>query len=164
MRQRLVLLPAGLLAALLATVLALPAAAQTGTVVPPSAFRDYAEGYTLYFERAGEPAGAETFSPDGRVTWQTPQGQCLDGLWRAYDDELCFYYGFGTTVQCWRVLEDEKGLKVESTDDGEAPAGLTYRIIRRDRRPLLCGGPGVRTRARPDTPRLSPRGPRPARW
>ena len=146
-------------AAALAAVMA--GGARAETIVPPAEFKDYAEGYTLYFEQDGEFAGAETFGPQGRVTWQTPQGGCIDGLWRSYDDELCFYYGVGDAVECWNVLRDEEGLKVRSLGRGQAEPGLTYRITHRDRQPLLCGGPGVQTRA-PGAPVSLP-GPRPAR-
>ena len=138
--------------------------AQAETVVPPAEFREYAEGYTLYFEQDGEFAGAEIFAPDGRVTWQSPEGACLDGLWRSYDDRLCFYYGIGDQVECWNVLSDEDGLKVRSLGSGAAPAGLTYRITGRDRQPLSCSGPGEETRLGPGQRPISRPAPRQARW
>ncbi|HUF56230.1 MAG TPA: hypothetical protein VMM55_06675 [Thermohalobaculum sp.] len=145
--------------------LALPAAGAVGadTIVPPDEFLAYAEGYTLTFEQDGEFAGAERFGPDGAVTWQTPEGVCLDGLMRAYDERLCFYYGVSDVVQCWHVLRDEQGLKVQSLGDGPGEPGLTYRITGRSRQPLSCGGPERETRVGPDEP-LSPPVPRPARW
>ena len=150
--------------ALLLALAALPAAgAAAETVVPPAEFAEYAEGYRLTFEADGAFAGAETFGPDGRVTWQTPEGVCLDGLMRAYDDRLCFYYGIRADIQCWHVLRDEQGLKVRSLDGGPSPAGLTYRITERDRQPLSCHGPGRATGHQPDRP-LSRPAPRPARW
>ena len=158
MKQRL-----AFIAALAALAAVLCGAARAETIVPPAEFRDYAEGYTLYFERDGEFAGAEFFAPDGRVTWQSPEGICLDGLWRAYDDRLCFYYGVGDQVECWNVLSDDEGYKVRSLGSGEAPPGLTYRITGRDRQPLACGGPGEETRLRPERP-ISRPAPRPARW
>ncbi len=151
----------------LAPVLALAALHAAGasaeTVVPPAEFVEYAQGYTLTFEQDGEFAGAETFAEDGRVTWQTPDGICIDGLMRAYDDRFCFYYGIDDDVQCWHVLRDEKGLKVRRLDSGPGEPSLTYRITGRDRRPLSCTGPGRDTRLEPDGP-LSLPAPRPARW
>lgn len=144
--------------------LALPAVGhpRAETIVPPDEFLAYAEGYTLTFEQDGEFAGAESFGPDGAVTWQTPDGICLDGLMRAYDERFCFYYGDGDVVQCWHVLRDAQGLKVRSLDDGPDEPGLTYRITGRSRQPLSCSGPDRETRLGPDGP-LSPPVPRQAR-
>lgn len=147
-----------------ALLCALATGVPADTPVSPAEFREYAEGYTLYFERDGKPAGAETFRPGGEVTWRTPEGVCLEGLWRAYDDELCFYYGINDIVECWQVLRDSQGLKVRHAgggesdgrggeENGEAEEDATYRITGRDRRPLMCsGGPALPTRARPGPP------------
>lgn len=127
--------------ALAATLaLALPAAAIEEEMLSPSQFRDYAEGWTLYFtDPSGEPVGAESFGSDGQATWQTPDGTCVDGLWKPHGGQLCFYYGFESEVQCWRVLRDDEGMFVRQV--GEDPE--VYRIVRRDRKPLLCGGPAT---------------------
>ena len=130
--------------AAVALLLALPAGAET--VVSPQEFRDYAEGWTLYFEdKNGEHVGAEAFREDGEATWQSPEGWCRDGLWKPHGAQLCFYYGLEDIVQCWRVLRDEEGLKVRRLGDRFDPPDLTYRIVRRDRKPLLCGTPGANT-------------------
>lgn len=151
------------LAFVLAFALSAAEPTRADTIVPPDEFLAYAEGYTLTFEQDGEFAGAESFGPDGAVTWQTPDGVCLDGLMRAYDERSCFYYGDSDVVQCWHVLRDEQGLKVRRLDDGPGEPGLTYRITGRNRQPLSCGGPERETRLGPDGP-LSPPAPRPARW
>lgn len=131
---------------LAALLLALPAGAAMETPVSPQEFRDYAQGYTLYFaEGDGEPVGSEAFGPEGRATWQSLDGTCVEGLWQAYDDQLCFYYGFEAVVQCWRVLRDPDGLLVRRTGEDQDPPDLTYRITGRDRKPLLCGGPSAET-------------------
>ena len=38
--------------------------------ISPSEFRDYAEGWTLYFERDGQPFGSESFLKNGKVQWR----------------------------------------------------------------------------------------------
>lgn len=127
---------------LAALVLALPVAAAAEELLSPEEFREYSEGYTLYFtEQDGEPVGSEAFGPDGQATWQEPDGTCVEGLWHPNEDQLCFYYGFESVVQCWQVLRDAKGLLVRSTNDNQDPPDLTYRIIGRDRKSLLCVGP-----------------------
>lgn len=128
-------------AALAALLAAAPALAAPLEPVTPDAFRDYAEGYTLYFEHDGEPWGSESFEPGGAVRWRYPSGQCVDGVWRAYDERVCFYYGPGSEVLCWRMERQGERL-IGTLEDGE-DAGLELTITGRDRRPLVCGEGGV---------------------
>ena len=125
-------------------LLALFAAPPAGAAEPvsPSAFRDWAEGHTLHFERAGEAFGSEAFREGGAVTWRFPDGSCVDGLWRPHSGQLCFVYEGMPEVQCWRVLRDGDGFFARLLGDGP-DAGMELRIARRDSRPLLCGAPGL---------------------
>lgn len=109
--------------------------------VSPSEFRDYAEGWTLHFEHEGEPFGQEAFEPGGQTLWRYPDGSCMEGVWKPHGAQLCFYYGQGGEVLCWRALRDEDGLFVRLL--GEGPdAGMELRVTRRDRQRPLCGDPG----------------------
>lgn len=128
---------------LLALVLvALPAFAEEP--VSPAEFRAYAEGWTLEFEHDGEPFGQERFEPGGDTIWRYPDGSCMEGVWRPHGGQLCFYYGTGTEVLCWRALRDEAGLYVRLL--GEArDAGLELRITGRNKARPLCGEPGRAT-------------------
>lgn len=128
-------------------LLASPAAGEIETRVGAAEFRAYAEGHTLYFEQDGREVGSETFHPGGETTWRYTDGTCVDGVWKSQGDELCFYYGDPDGVQCWAVLRDQRGLKVRRLGELDPP-DLTYRITGRDRRPLLCGAPSVKTRFR----------------
>ncbi|MEL7348974.1 MAG: hypothetical protein AAFN17_14555 [Pseudomonadota bacterium] len=134
------------LAALLllaAPALAATAAAQTageGAPLSPEEFGDYATGYTLYFERNGEPWGSESFAEDGSVVWRYPSGNCLEGVWRAYEDQVCFFYGPGTEVLCWSLTQ--RGEEIHGVLETGDEAGLELMITGRDRRPLLCGEGG----------------------
>jgi hypothetical protein len=129
-------------AALVAACLAAPPVlAAAPEPVSPEEFRDYAEGYTLYFERDGEPWGAESFEPGGAVRWRYPSGVCVDGVWRAYGERACFYYGPGSEVLCWRLKREGDRL-VGTLQDGPE-AGMSLTITGRDRRPLICGGEGL---------------------
>lgn len=125
---------------LILTLSAGPAGSSEGVPVSPQEFGEYATGYTLYFEKDGEPWGSESFGPDGAVKWRYPSGSCLEGVWRGYEDQVCFYYGPGTDVLCWSLTREGDEL-VGVLDSGEE-AGLRLVITGRDRRPLLCGGPG----------------------
>ena len=116
------------------------------TPVGPSEFRAYAEGYTLYFERDGQHFGAESFEPGGKTQWRYRDGTCVKGAWRAHGAQICFLYESreaSDEVLCWRVLRREDGsLYARLLGDGEN-AGLQLEVTRRDKQPLLCGGPGA---------------------
>ncbi|MEM0924004.1 MAG: hypothetical protein AAGI13_13230 [Pseudomonadota bacterium] len=109
--------------------------------ITPREFRDYAEGYTLYFERDGEAFGSESFEPGGSTTWRYRDGICVDGVWKAHGAQICFYYGNAQAVLCWRMLRDGDRLLARLLGDGEN-AGMELEITRRDRAPLICGEPG----------------------
>jgi len=129
---------------LLICFLALASPAFGEEVVSPSEFREYAEGYTLYFERDGEPFGSETFEPGGNTVWRYMDGSCSDGAWRPHGAQVCFYYGEGTDVLCWRLVRDDEGLVVRLLGDGP-DAGMELRVTARDERPPICGEPGQGT-------------------
>jgi hypothetical protein len=109
--------------------------------VSPSEFREYAEGHTLYFNRDGESFGSETFEPGGQTQWRYKDGSCLKGAWRPHGAQICFYYGEGSEVLCWRLIRDDQGLLVRLLGDGE-DAGMELRITRRDEEKPICGEPG----------------------
>jgi hypothetical protein len=115
------------------------------TPISPKEFRDYAEGWTLYFERDGKPFGSESFDPGGKVTWRYRDGSCVEGAWRPHGAQLCFLYNSEAEgeVLCWRMLRDDQGLLARLL--GGENAGLELRITGRDRKPLLCGDPGTAT-------------------
>jgi hypothetical protein len=103
--------------------------------VSTEAFRAYAEGWTIYFEEDGAPFGAESFRRDGSVTWKPEGGRCVEGVWGGDDTgRICFLYP--EAMACWRLTRDADGMIARMEDDDEP---LTLRIVRRDRRPLLCG-------------------------
>ncbi len=121
---------------------AIPALALAAAEQPlsPSEFRDYAEGNTLYFDRDGEPFGSEAFEPGGRTLWRDMDGSCTEGVWRPHGGQVCFYYGDGAEVLCWRLIRDEQGLLVRLLGDG-SDAGMELRITGRDQRRPICGEP-----------------------
>ncbi|MEO1492593.1 MAG: hypothetical protein AAFV19_10620 [Pseudomonadota bacterium] len=136
---------------LTALILLVASAAQAGDeeIVSPSEFRDYAEGWTLYFERDGQHFGSEEFREDGRVRWRYRDGTCVEGAWRSHGAQLCFLYDSANSdgsVQCWRVLRQDDDLIVRLLDGPNAQnPGLELRVSGRDKKPLLCGDPGTRT-------------------
>ena len=126
---------------LLLALLLITAPAMAEEPVSPAQFRAFAEGWTLHFEHEGEPFGQEHFEEGGDTIWRHPDGSCMEGVWAPHGGQLCFYYGQGDEVLCWRALRDEEGLYVRLL--GEGPdAGLELRVTGRDRQPPLCGEPG----------------------
>ncbi|MGF1446740.1 MAG: hypothetical protein ACFBRM_11160 [Pikeienuella sp.] len=121
---------------------AAPAADSSVEVVSPSAFRAFSEGHTLYFSADGGYFGAESYGADRQAVWQYGLGSCIRGTWRPHGAQICFTYEGGTGELCWRVFRDEAGMfaRLVSVDGGESD-GFELRVIRRDRRPLSCGGP-----------------------
>lgn len=139
------LFAAGLLISVLTAVPLAEAPAEEA--VSPSEFQQYAEGWTLYFERDGQDYGSETFEPEGKVRWRYKDGSCVDGTWRPHGAQLCFLYdsqGPDGEILCWRVLRmDDGGLIARLLNRAEDE--LELRITKRDKKPLLCGTPGTET-------------------
>lgn len=129
---------------MIACLFALPAAAEE-VPVGPTEFREFAEGWTLYFERDGQFFGSESFEPGGTTRWRYRDGSCVDGNWRSRGAQICFLYDSQVEdeVLCWRMLRDGDGLMARLLN-GENQ-GLELRITRRDKKPLLCGAPGTQT-------------------
>lgn len=145
MRQRRTMSPlaalwAGLTSALLLG--ATPAAAQDAVPISPSAFREYAEGYTLYFSHEGAEFGAESFLSGDRSIWRYDNGECVNGTWHPRGAQICFSYEDNPQDLCWRFLRAGDDLLARLLGDGP-DAGMELRVVRRDRFPLLCAGPGA---------------------
>ncbi|MEM8792990.1 MAG: hypothetical protein AAGE80_15325 [Pseudomonadota bacterium] len=127
-------------ALLLTILLAMPAGAQE--IMSPEAFREYSEGFTLYFEQDGEPFGTESFGEGGSTTWRYRDGSCIEGVWKPHGGQVCFFYGDQQGVLCWRMLRDGDDIIARLLGEAEN-AGMELRITRRDKKPLLCGDPGT---------------------
>lgn len=132
---------------LICGVALLAMSAQAEEPVSPSEFREYSEGYTLYFEMNGQPFGSERFEENGKSRWRYQDGSCVRGAWRAHGAQICFLYESeaeeNRDVLCWRLLRDDEGLFARLLT-GEN-AGLELRVTGRDRKPLLCGDPATNT-------------------
>ncbi|SET43058.1 hypothetical protein [Oceanicella actignis] len=129
-----------------ATVLSLclaAAAAAQPRATSPDEFRAFAEGRTLRFAAAEDPArivGAEQYLPGGRVIWQDAAGRCVRGAWRARGQAACFTYADAPDRElCWRFARDEQGLL--ATLEGDDAAIL--RVVGASSRPLSCAPSGA---------------------
>lgn len=124
-------------------IFAASAALAQGPRMNAAEFRAMAEGWTLHFaDETGEYFGSEQYFENGQTVWLPAGGRCARGIWADDGDRVCFLYGAG--VACWRLYrEGEDGMVAVSADEDGAPP-LTVRLIRRDRKPVLCPeGPGV---------------------
>jgi hypothetical protein len=127
---------------------AFPAFAQEGGKASPNSerilsaaeFEAFAGGTTLYFDRQGQPYGAEEYKPDRRVIWTFLDGTCERGAWYNEGDKICFVYETQTNAQCWNFLEaaGQKRARVV----GDAPSNDLF-VVGQDNRKLSCPGPGV---------------------
>lgn len=117
-------------------------AAEEAVPIPPSEFRSYAEGYTLYFSYEGLPFGTEEFHAGDRSVWKYEGGDCQRGRWYVRGAQLCFLYEDSGGPLCWRVLRDSQGYLARLLGTGDG-TGMELRVTGRDRRPLLCGDLGV---------------------
>jgi len=115
---------------------------QQARPMTPQAFRAWVEGWTLHFAWQGRPYGTEAFGEDGETLWQFVGDECVRGRWQAEGAQICFSYEDGAGPLCWRFLEDGEGVLARLLGDGP-DAGMELRVTRRDRSPLLCGGPSV---------------------
>lgn len=129
--------------ALAAATLLSAGLAQAAEPLSPQSFRTFAEGHTLYFSEGGTYYGAESYAPGNRSTWQFRFGDCVPGVWEARGGQICFRYADGEGDEsCWRMMRDDRGYFVRLLGD-DPDAGMELRVIRRDRKPLRCGGPSV---------------------
>jgi hypothetical protein len=127
-------------AALALILAAAPALAERA--VTPEEFEQMVTGKTFYFERFGEPFGAEQYFPDKRVIWAFEGGQCQRGIWFANArGDICFVYDDDPAPQCWHFLEMSDGA-FHARVVGDAPSEdlVTSGI---DTEPLDCPLPDL---------------------
>lgn len=99
-------------------------------------------GKTLYFERGGQPFGAEQYLPDQRVIWAFEEGQCQRGIW--YEDtqgDICFLYEGNPDPICWDFFKLPGG-GVSARAKGGHPLN-DLRAVREDDAPLQCELPDL---------------------
>lgn len=135
-----------------------PLAAQEGggaaptdeEIMTPEAFEQFVSGSTLYFNRRGDPYGAEQYLPDRRVIWTFLDGRCERGAWFSEGDTICFAYETQSSPQCWNFLDrsGERRARVIGAD----PANDLV-VVGQDQSALDCPGPGVGVSYTPATKR-----------
>ncbi|MEM6407042.1 MAG: hypothetical protein AAF700_01355 [Pseudomonadota bacterium] len=109
-------------------------------IITPQEFEDFTSGTTLYFNRGGQPYGAEEYLNDRRVIWTFLDGTCERGAWYSEGDQICFVYESAIAAQCWHFVEagGDKRARVV----GDPPENDLY-VVGQNTEPLHCPGPGV---------------------
>jgi len=126
------------LAALVATLFALPAAAQDS--LSAAEFDAYTQGKTFYYGSAGAPYGGEEYLQNNRVRWSFLDGKCKEGIWYEEAGEICFVYEDRPEPQCWTFSRNAGGLVAQY--QGKLGGAPLYEIEQR-MKPMLCHGPEV---------------------
>ncbi len=135
---------------ILATSLAfaLPVMAQQEKETPPvpenaltaEEFETLTSGNTFYFNRRGEPYGAEQYFEDRRVIWTFLDGRCERGAWYNEGNTICFVYETQSEAQCWNILDVNGQKRVRLV--GDDPSNDLV-VVGQDKADLNCPGPGV---------------------
>ncbi|WP_299190920.1 hypothetical protein [uncultured Litoreibacter sp.] len=113
---------------------------QSENIMSAETFESFVKGTTLYFNRGGQPYGAEQYKSDRRVIWTFLDGRCERGAWYNDGATICFVYETQSEAQCWNFLESggQKRARVIGAD----PADDLF-VVGQDKRDLSCPGPGV---------------------
>ena len=128
-----------LILALLASLAALPAAAEDRKL-GPTEFERLVTGTTILFQSRGQEYGGEEYMDNRRVRWSFLDGECVEGTWYAKGSQICFAYEDYPSDQCWQFYLRGNRLVALFEDDPEATELVEF--SRRDT-PLYCLGPEV---------------------
>lgn len=114
--------------------------AQAETRMTPEQFGTFTEGSTVYFNRHGQPYGAEQYLSHKRVIWTFFDGTCQRGTWYGAQDEICFIYDNQSEALCWHFLNNNGRRTARIIGDDPAD-DLT--VTGQDHKALSCPGPEV---------------------
>ena len=108
-----------------------------GRDIPPADWRAKTEGRTVWYRIGPVMWGREHYHPGtNRITFQFPDGDCLDAVWSFDDGWYCFDFGPALEASgphCFRHLAlDDRLFALSSRGDPQE-------IDRIDRTPLSCG-------------------------
>jgi hypothetical protein len=110
-----------------------------GTPLSAIEFAGRVTGKTIYFEQQGRAYGAETYRPDGTVTWRFSGEACREGRWYPDAGAICFVYDYAPTEpQCWFFFDRPEGLVGRVVGD-DPQFDLLGR--RESPAPLICDQP-----------------------
>lgn len=121
-------------------------------IISAEEFESFVAGTTLYFNRSGQPYGAEEYMKDRRVIWTFLDGTCERGAWHAEEDQICFVYETQSGVQCWHFIE--RGGQKRARVIGDSPANDLF-VVGQNNEQLTCQGPDVGVSYTPAPPPAS---------
>ncbi|APE43003.1 hypothetical protein BOO69_05890 [Sulfitobacter alexandrii] len=126
------------IALILASLLALPAAAQD--LMTAEEFDAYTRGKTLFYGRGGTAYGAEVYHENRRVVWSFLDGDCREGEWYQDGQLICFVYEDNPDPQCWSFSRGTGGLIARFEND---PQTTELYEARDGDEEMICLGPKV---------------------
>ncbi len=103
-----------------ACICAVPWAALGGDgVIGDREWRTLTEGKTVYYQKDGKPLGREYYTPGQNfLTFEAPDGHCIDGVWAFADGQFCFWYG--DSFQCYaHIRRNGKIFTLSDTSNSE---------------------------------------------
>jgi len=114
-------------------LIAAPAGAQTPMSV--AEFEAWSTGKTLVYALNGVVIGSEQHLPGRQTLDSDLGGPCVDGVWFAQGDAVCFVYAAYEGTHCWRFWRD--GDLVMASPLGAAADDEAYTVTL-DASPLDC--------------------------
>ncbi|WP_241483999.1 hypothetical protein [Ruegeria sp. ANG-R] len=115
-----------------------PAAAQSP--LSGAEFDVYTRGKTLFYGSDGQVYGVERYLPNRRVIWSFLDGDCMEGVWYEYEEQICFLYEDRLDPQCWVFTQSGGGLIAQFEGDPTATELYEAEDIGEE---MLCYGPDV---------------------
>lgn len=126
----------------LAVCLATPALAETP--ITAETFAAHVGTDTVHYTYNTGTRGTADYGPDGTLRWAFDGRPCIDGIWFARGDEICFAFTDGRLSACWHIFLDSSGLHGTATERGSGSTDpLTIRETGRSAEPLACPAPEV---------------------
>ncbi|WP_339947419.1 hypothetical protein [uncultured Albimonas sp.] len=111
--------------------------ASEGRDLSPEEWQALVGGRTVWYRISGEVWGRESYRAEpGRVTFQFPDGECLEASWSYVEPWFCFDFGEalgGGPPHCFRHIRHAETLWALSR------SGEPQSIDRIDSTPLTCG-------------------------
>ncbi len=123
---------------ILLALVAQPVAAQSPLTA--TEFDAYTRGKTLFYGFDGQAYGVERYLPNRRVIWSFLDGNCMEGVWYEWEEQICFVYEDQLAPQCWVFTEFGGGLIAQFEGDPTATELYEAEDIGEE---MLCYGPDV---------------------
>jgi hypothetical protein len=130
--------------ALLAALVALPAAAETP--MTGAEFETYVTGNTMTYGREDDVHGTMDYLPGRRYRWAFGDDPCVDGYWYEKGNQICSVdetdmYSTDGSPECFLFFEDPDGLHARFMGEGGSDNDMIH--VRKIDGPLWCPDAGA---------------------